>query len=176
MQVTVSIGRRIVVYYDIHAFHIDSAAENIRSDENALLEVFELFIPWNPEQIWASIQKYFLVTHRSSCWSPEWIEMLGKLHSRRSLSSSFALATDFTKITTSSKLNRHPHTELLYSLGWTQGYPVAHWASDSLLPPQAWHKIVEDREVSTSFHHRQRFPEAKKMNEHIRIQQRSNIH
>jgi hypothetical protein len=101
MQVAVRIGRAVVVDNDVDSFNIDTTTKDVRSNENTFLECLEGCITIDAVQYqdWVTgLKKY--MTYRSSCCSPEWMLMLGKLQDTSNLSNSMARATDFTKITT----------------------------------------------------------------------------
>ena len=101
VQVAVGFTGAIVVDDDVHTLDINATAEDISGDQDTLLERLERRVTVNARLgVSNHGQLEAVATHRSSCASPEWMLMLGKLHETSSLSSSIARATDFTKMTT----------------------------------------------------------------------------
>lgn len=105
VQIRAGIGGQIVVDGQVDALDIDATAKHISGNTDALLELLELLVALdavfssqrpNP----GSKEKLGWETYRSSWLTPEWTAIEGKLHSRRSLSSSVARMVLLTKMIT----------------------------------------------------------------------------
>jgi hypothetical protein len=105
MQIAVRIRRAIVVDDYVDSFNVDTTTKNVGSHENTLLERLKSCITIDAAQRQRVVTAMTSLSYRSSCCSPEWMLILGKLHETNNLSSSMARATDFTKITTSRNIN-----------------------------------------------------------------------
>ena len=102
MQVAICITRSVVVDDDIDSLDIYATAKDVSGDKDTLLEVLELRITCDTgiKLNEGTRQTVHKMSYRSSWLRLEWTVMHGNEHSRRSLSSSTARATDLTKMTT----------------------------------------------------------------------------
>lgn len=105
VKVRAGVAGKIVVDGQVDTLDIDTTSEDVGSDTDSLLELLELLVTANTvKELLACyvqhVKGIFIVTYRSSWLTPEWTAMEGKLHSRRSLSSSVARTVLLTKIIT----------------------------------------------------------------------------
>ena len=102
MEIRVSVVGEVVVDCKVDLFDIDTTTEDIRSDTDALVEVFEFLVTLDTVELLDTGPNIDALkeTYRSSWLIPEWTAILGKLHSRKSLSSSVARTVFLTKMMT----------------------------------------------------------------------------
>lgn len=102
MEVRVGITGKIVVDGKVNTLDIDTTTEDVSGDTDTLVELLELLVTLDTV---GDVRRCWLCernqgTYRSSWETPEWTAILGKLHSRRSLSSSVARRVLLTKMMT----------------------------------------------------------------------------
>lgn len=101
MEVGVGVGGEVVVDGQIDALDVDTTAENVGGNTDALVELFEFLVAFDAGRGISAIDVAERKSaYRSSWLTPEWTAIEGKLHSRSNLSSSVARRVDLTKMMT----------------------------------------------------------------------------
>ena len=100
MEIRVGIAWQVVIDGQIDTLDIDTAAEDISGDADTLGKISELGIAFDTKSYQLGSSQGNRRAYRSSWLTPEWTAILGKLHSRRILSSSVARRVLFTKMMT----------------------------------------------------------------------------
>jgi hypothetical protein len=92
VEVGIGVSGKIVVDGKVNALNIDTTSEDVSGDTDTLVEFLELLVAFDTmfESVGETCRVNTSITYRSSWLTPEWTAILGKLHSRSSLSSSLA--------------------------------------------------------------------------------------